>query len=392
MMYLYSHYGESFMSALHKQPGNGIVGLRKVLRQFGATKTAQQTIHDWMASMALDAAIDKSGKVNGARKKDLTSSQLTSSINWANPQSYDSPGAPPNGADYVRLGKPGHWLTTKKIDRLRFSGARTLAPTPVEWTVDSTPPDATTGDTTCGAVEDGTGAPALYAGCGENLDRSIVRPVSVPAAGGTLSFQALWDTEEGWDYGFVQVSTDGGKTWKSLATQDTTSDHDPGAVGNVVAELPGFTGDAGTWKSETADLSAYAGKNVLLGFRYITDPGVNEGGFWVRDIHVAGTELPSGSLTGWKTITQVHPVEVPSWTVQLVGIADNKVTWYHNLKLDKSFKGSLSGKELRKVIRARATTVAALVTMNDPSETVTQYGKYKLTVRAPAVYGNRAGR
>jgi hypothetical protein len=392
MMYLFSHYGEDFMSALHTQQANGLAGLTKVLKQFHATKTAQQTIHDWMTTMALDAAIDKSGTVKGGSKKDFTSSSLNSSINWANPQSYSSPGAPPNGADYVRLGKPGHWLTTKKIDRLRFTGATTLAPTPVEWTVDSTPPDATTEDTTCGAVEDGTGAPALYSGCGENLDRSIVRPVTVPAAGGTLSFQALWDTEELWDYAFVQVSTNGGKTWKSLATEDTTSEHDPGAVSNVVAELPGLTGDSGEWKTETADLSAYAGKKVLLGFRYITDSGVNEGGFWVRDIDVAGTSLPSGSLSGWKTITQVHPVQVPDWTVQLVGITDGKVAWYHDLAIDKSFKGSISGKQLRKVIGPNATTVAALVTMDDPSETVTQYGKYSLTVKAPVVFGDKAGR
>jgi hypothetical protein len=392
MMYLFSHYGEAFMSALHTEPANGLLGLANVLKQFHATTTAQQTVHDWTATMALDAAIDKSGTVNGGTKKALTSSSLNASINWASPQSNDSPGVPPNGADYVRLGKPGHWLTTKKIDRLRFKGATTLAPTPVEWTVDSTPPDATTADTTCGAVEDGTGAPALYSGCGENLDRSIVRPVTVPAAGGTLSFQALWDTEEAWDFAFAQVSTDGGKTWKSLATEDTTSEHDPGAVGNVVSELPGLTGDSGEWKTETADLSAYAGKKVLLGFRYITDSGVNEGGFWVRDIDVAGTEVPSGSLAGWKTITQVHPVAVPGWTVQLVGIADNGKTWYHRLKVDKSFKGSLSGKALRQVIAPRASTVAALVTMDDPSETVTQYGKYTLTVKAPVVFGNRAGR
>ncbi len=80
---------------------------------------------------------------------------------------------------------------------------------------------------------DGTGPTALYSGCGANLDRSLVREVSVPATGGTLSFQALWDTEEGWDFGFVQVSTDGGKTWKSLSTEDTTSDADPGAVSSV---------------------------------------------------------------------------------------------------------------------------------------------------------------
>lgn len=392
MMYLYSHYGEDFMSKLHTEPGNGIKGLSAVLKDAGAKRTALQTIHDWLATMALDAAIDDSGKLTGGAKKQYTSDSLSSMINWDNPQSYDSPGAPPNGADYVRLGKPGHWLNSKQIDALTFKGASTLAPAPVEWTVDTTPPDATTEDTTCGAVEDGTGAAALYSGCGENLDRSIVRQVSVPAGGGTLSFQALWDTEEQWDYGFVQVSKDGGKTWTSLSTEDTTSEHDPGAVGNIVSELPGFTGDSGEWKTETADLSAYAGKKVLIGFRYITDPGVNEGGFWVRDIDVAGTSLPSDSLDGWKTITQVSPLAVPAWTVQLIGIDKSGKASYHSLKIDKSFRGSLTGKQLRAALGSKATTVAALVTMDDKSQTVTQYGTYSLTVKAPVAMGNRFGR
>lgn len=391
MMYLFSHYGEGFMSALHTQPANGMAGLNKVLHQFDAKRNAKQSLHDWLATMALDHAIDQSGQLKGGSKSLLTSSSLNSMINWGNPQSYDSPGAPPNGADFVRLGNPGHWLKARKIDRLRFRGAKTLAPSPVEWTVDTTPPDATTADTTCGAVEDGTGPTALYSGCGENLDRSIVRQVSVPAGGGTLSFEALWDTEELWDYGFVQVSTDGGKTWKSLSTEDTTSDHDDGAFANIVAELPGFTGDSGEWKTETADLSAYAGKNILLGFRYITDPGVNEGGFWVRNIDVAGTSLPSDTLDGWKTITQVHPVAVPGWTVQLVGIANNGKAFYHRLALDNSFRGALSGKKLRKAL-GNATTVAALVTMDDQGETVTQYGRYSLKVKAAVGFGNRAGR
>lgn len=390
MMYLRSHYGDEFMSALHTEPANGIEGLDNVLAKFGAKRDAQQTIHDWLATMALDAAIDKTGKVSGGPKKWLSSSELNSSINWGNPQSYDSPGAPPNGADYVRLGRPGHWLNSKDVDKISFEGAKTLAPEPVEWTADSTPPEATTADTTCGAVEDGAGPTALYSGCGANLDRSIVRKVTVPADGGTLTFQALWDTEDEWDFGFVQVSTDGGQTWTSLTTGDTTDRHDPGAVAGVVENLPGFAGDSGEWKTEKADLDAYAGQDILLGFRYITDGGVNEGGFWVRDIDVAGTAVPSDSVEGWQTISQVNPPQVPGWTVQLVGI-NGKGTAYREMKIGKGFRGSISGKKIRGSL-GKMSTVAALVTMDDPSESLTQYGDYTLTVKGPFVVGNRQGR
>ena len=129
-----------------------------------------------------------------------------------------------------------------------------------------------------------------------------------------------------------------------------------------------------------------------MAFRYITDSGVNEGGFWVRNINVGSTTLPSDSLDGWQSVTQVHPVAVQGWTVQLIGIADNQVTWHHKLKLDKSFEGVLSGKQLRSALGARATTVAALVTMDDPGETLTKYGRYKLRVKAPVAFGHRSGR
>ncbi len=119
---------------------------------------------------------------------------------------------------------------------------------------------------------------------------------------------------------------------------------------------------------------------------------MNEGGFWVRNIDVAGTSLPSDSLSGWQTITQVHPQEVPGWTLQLVAIAGNDVVWHKQVKLDKSFRASLAGKQLRRAIGHHASTVAALVTMDDPNEEVTEYGKYSLIVKAPARYGNRAGR
>ena len=42
-------------------------------------------------------------KLTGGRAADFTAKSLSSSINWGNTQAYDSPGAPPNGSDYVRL-------------------------------------------------------------------------------------------------------------------------------------------------------------------------------------------------------------------------------------------------------------------------------------------------
>lgn len=376
MEYLVSHYGEDFMTALHRHDGNGLEGLDAVLDSVGAEVSAQQTIHDWLAAMALDGAMKKGPAA-------LRIASMQAKINWANPQAYESPGAPPNGADYVRLRKAdGSFLAARDLRSLSFDGASALEPSAVEWEEAANPPDATTGTTSCGNVPTGTGPAALYSGCGENLDRSIVRQVSVPDGGAELTFDALWDTEEGWDYGYVQVSDDGGATWTSLATADTTSDHDPGAVAAVVDQLPGFTGDSGTWRTQAADLSAYAGQQVLVAFRHITDPGVNEAGFWVRDIAVGDTSLPS-SLDGWQSITEVNPIEVSGFTVQLVGYDASGKGFRKVLELDSSFDGTLSGKALARGLGKNATVVAALVTYDDPTESSFQYARY--TLRANGV-------
>ena len=382
MEYLASHYGVDAMTALHREDGNGLVGLDTVLDGQGATVSARDTLHDWAAAMAVDAQVDTGGGVNGVSATSVTASSLTAKINWDNPEAYSDAGAPPNGSDYVRLRDgAGAYLSAGQINSITFNGASSLVPDPVAWTVDTTPPDATTADTSCAKIPDGTGPAALYSGCGPNLDRAIVRSVAVPATGGALTFDALWDTEVGWDFGFVQVSTDGGATWASLPTADTTTAHDPGAISQVVSQLPGFTGDAGTWRPQSADLGAYAGKNVLVAFRYITDSGVNEGGFWVRNINAAGTPLPSDSLSGWQSATDVHPVAVQGFTVQLVAYgADGAPVWVYRLPLDSAFDGTLSGSALTAAIGTDATTVAAIVMYDDDTESAPKQANYTLTV------------
>lgn len=149
----------------------------------------------------------------------------------------------------------------------------------------------------------------------------------------------------------------------------------PGAVDN----LPGLTGDSGTWKTEHADLTPYAGKTVLLGFRYITDGGVNEGGFWVRNISAAGTTLPT-TLEGWQTISQVNPTPVSGYTVQLIGYDAKGRSWLYRMPLTSSFGGTLTGARLNEALGKQATTVAALVMQDDPTEGVTQYSRYTLKI------------
>ena len=60
---------------------------------------------------------------------------------------------------------------------------------------------------------DRAGNPVLFSGNANNTDAAAVTPVTVPAADPTLRFLAKYGAEVGFDYGYVQVSTDGGETY-----------------------------------------------------------------------------------------------------------------------------------------------------------------------------------
>jgi immune inhibitor A len=132
-----------------------------------------------------------------------------------------------------------------------------------------------------------SGAYEWFGGRADLIDTALARTVDLGGkASASLSFWTWYDLEPYWDFGFVQVSTDGGATWTSLPIAGTTTSHDPSAMDAIVANLPGFTGKSGGWVQKTANLSAWAGQQVLLQFRYMTDWGTTGAGFYVDDVAV----------------------------------------------------------------------------------------------------------
>jgi immune inhibitor InhA-like protein len=371
MEYLAGQYGRSFMSAFHRNPIEGFAGLQKVLGGRAATQTV---VHRWAAAMALDAALDDGARMPGVQgpKSRYQIPALDAGINWDNPDAYQTPGAPPNGSDYVRLrDAQGNYLSANQINSITFGGAKLLEPVPVAWTVTTAAPDHGTDS-------------AFAAPDADNQDAAIVHSVSVPAGNPTLTFDTKYDTEPGFDSFFVQVSTDGGKTYHSLANADTTCDLDPGADSKLKNNCPGFNGDSGGWVSESFDLTPYAGTTVLLAFRYITDANTRGSGVWVDNIVVGGNTLADGtSLDGWQTFTQIQPIKVRGYTVQLVAYDTTRSdgdAFVHAIPISQNFQGSLDAKGVKKLIGSKADVVAALVMYDEPTESINQYARYTLKV------------
>ena len=311
--------------------------------------------------VAVDAALGDGFSLIGGDAGDFSTPTLDASINWDNHQAFAGPGVPPNGSDYVRLrDATDAYLGVGDVESVKFNGASKLAKLPVEW-----------------KVVKKAGRTVLYSGKGDNLDRAIVQKVRV--GDGTLKVDTAWDTEEGYDYAYVQVSTNGGKTYESVRCTDSI--HAP--LG------PGFEGNSHGFVTEKCNLKKYAGKRVLLAFRYVTDPGVQLKGFWVDDVTLRGTLISDGkSLQGWKSPTQIHPVDVKGWFVRLVAIDETThQVRIGEIPLDASFDGSLSGADLDAIIGTTGSTVSAIVTFLDRSETVFQTAPYTLTVNGVAQPG-----
>jgi len=358
MLYLYDHYGEAFMSALHRDgERQGIASLQYELAQVGV-KDAYQVLHDFQSSTLLDQLVGQKGSVLiGSTKRRVTTPSLNSTVNLDNPASYATPGAAPNGADYVLLkdaaGKP---IKGKDVRSLSFLGAQTLPTLPLAWTIVSNDPDR-------------AGNPVLFSGNASNTDATAVTSVAVPAADPTLKFLAKYGAEAGYDYGYVMVSTDGGVTYTPIAGDKTVT----GKLG------PALNGTTTGFEPHSYDLSAYAGQTVLLGFRYVSDGGVNEGGLLLDDITVGGTLISDGSsLAPFKSLSEVHPTPVANWNVKLVGINSQlKTVLQIEVNGDDSF--SVSGLWIR-LLLGLFPQVVVMVAYDDPTEQAQQYAPYALTV------------
>ncbi|MHB0980907.1 MAG: immune inhibitor A domain-containing protein [Thermoleophilia bacterium] len=134
-----------------------------------------------------------------------------------------------------------------------------------------------------------------YSGSGNDVDNFMYKSFALPA-GATLSAKVNYSIELDWDYAYLVVSTNGGVTWTPVATNRSTASDPYGQnFGN------GITGDSGgAWVDLTADLSAYGGSTVLLGFRYWTDGAVVEPGLMIDNIAVTGFPLDGAeSDAGW---------------------------------------------------------------------------------------------
>jgi len=98
-----------------------------------------------------------------------------------------------------------------------------------------------------------------------------------------LSFWHRYATEPGFDFCYVEVSSNNGTTWQQVAS---------------------YNGSMTTWTQQTFDITQYAGAStqLKLRFRLTSDAGVVGDGWYVDDVkltnYCAGTPVGIGQNTG----------------------------------------------------------------------------------------------
>jgi bacillopeptidase F (M6 metalloprotease family) len=297
--------------------------------------------HDWAIALAIDSFTPGGGKYN------LENIDFTLDLGEPgspNPEAYDTPGAPPWGTDYI-------WLnSTEELSKLSFNG-EDFSLFNTSWTSD--------GD-------------VLYSGTGDLIDNWAIFETT---GGGVLMFDTYWDIEDYWDFGFIQISTDGGYTWTSLDNAYTTFEHDPNAHPTVVANLPGLTGWSGAWVNMEFDLSAYPG-DIMIAFRYVTDWATTYEGWYIDNVYVNGTLISDGSdASVFKDITEIIPID-NDFTVSIIGIKEKaKGNPYKvfTLEIDDATEDALF--QINKVLKT-SDKALMLVTFDAP-QGFTGYANYE---------------
>ena len=260
--YLFTHYfldrfGEEASRALVAHPANGPAGINAILGQLDEPLDFPTLFADWAAALYLDDPSLLDGRY-GYRSIDPGRPALSAEystfpvdLTRASVQQYAS--------DYIRL------VGTSPVTVI-FSGTRQvpLVATPAHG-----------------------GRYHWWSNRGDDADVTLTRAFDLSELETvTLDYWLWYDIEKDWDYAYLAVSTDGGKTWETVQTPHTTGDDPTGNnYGNGYTGMSG-SGSSPEWIHEQADLGAYAGQPVLIRFEYITDGAIHKAGLVLDDFSI----------------------------------------------------------------------------------------------------------
>ncbi|MFZ4619673.1 MAG: M14 family zinc carboxypeptidase [Bacteroidota bacterium] len=113
-----------------------------------------------------------------------------------------------------------------------------------------------------------------------------------------LKFRTKWSIESVWDFGVIEVSTNGGTNWTNVRAQSSRKGSGRGGSKQPATEYgyDAFSPGA-SWIDQTADLSAYVGQQIKIRFRLSADGGDQRDGWYLDDIKILGYSAAPAGVT-----------------------------------------------------------------------------------------------
>lgn len=285
-LYMYDKFGQEFIRELATDgESQGMASVNKTLQDYGTNKTFTEVYQNFMTALTLDNS-DVSSDYNidsiDLRELPVGDGVRGKTVDFEKALTFEKEGVPAWGGDFKEFD------FGKDVRGLEFDGVDFL---PLQWSTVANPLDAS--------------EQVLHANNGHEADQALIFGATVPADNPTLTFDHYYDIEEQWDYGVVQVSTDNGETWTSLENENTRTDVVEEGYPKIKESVPGFTGHKLNWSTETFDLSAYAGQDVLVSFRNLTDWGYNDAGWFIKNVQLGDFSADGSSTEAFQSLGQL---------------------------------------------------------------------------------------
>ncbi len=269
-LYMNDKFGREFIRDLALSESQGMTSVNEVLKAHGSSLDFTQVYQNFITALTLDSDRVGNGVYNfdSIDLRDLivdkNGTKRGKTVDFEKAITYEKEGVPAWGGDFKELD------FDEKIRTISFDGVDFL---PIPWESVVDPLD--------------TDNQVLWGNKGDEADNALIFEADLSNVDtATLKFDNYIDIEEQWDFGVVQVSTDGGETWNSLENENTRSDVVAEGYPKIKENVPGFTGHYTEWTKEIFDLTAYAGQKVLVSFRYLTDWGTTEDGWFIDNIEI----------------------------------------------------------------------------------------------------------
>jgi len=329
VQYFYDRFGYEMVRDLVANPLDGLHSVDDTLERAGAGMTADDLFADWTVANLINTPRAGDGRYYYPSIPDLEPPFIAERISTL---PYSNSRQPVNqyGVRYLSIEAPGE-IT------VRFDGSEMVPVLPLDAT-------NTDGDP---ATEDSF---VWWSNRADDSNTALTRRFDLTGVqSATLTYDIWYWIENGWDFGYVEVSTDGGETFAILRTPNT-SDYNP--FGNAYG--PGYTGrsseqpgaNAGGWLRESIDLSTYAGKEILVRFEMVNDDAVNQPGFAIDNIciqEVGFCDDAESDGAGWESagFARINNILKQRFLVQVV-VPSGQSYEIIPMSLDSENRGSLT--------------------------------------------------